>query len=59
MNWFDYTLLVLWILGILATPATIGKRRPVRSPGQGTFLILWMLALIVGLLFSRGVLTWA
>lgn len=56
MTWFDNTLVALWVLNVIVQPVTLGKTRKPRTNADAIAGTVVSLALIVGLLATRGVL---
>ena len=54
--WFDWFLITWWGLGAVLFVALIGHKRQPIAPGYAVLRILIVLALVGGLLWSRGVL---
>jgi hypothetical protein len=57
MKPFDYLLLILWLLAIVVVITQVGKPKKPATPGVTAFIVAFDLALIAGLLWSRGVLS--
>lgn len=57
MSGFDWFLLAWWLFGILMLVSTIGKPRKPLEPSVAVCTILITVGLMVGLLWSRGVLS--
>ena len=56
MNWFDYLLIGLWAFGALTSVATVEKPKKPNTPTTAAIIVALDALLVVGLLFSRGVL---
>lgn len=55
MNWFDWTLIVLWALNLICQPIGIGKPRKPKTERDAIIGTVVSFLLIVGLLVTRGV----
>lgn len=56
MSWFDWTLLGLWMVGLVASAITVGKPREPYTPAQVAVQIVVTALLVAGLLVTRGVI---
>lgn len=56
MNWFDWVLIGWWSLGTVLSIAMIGKPRTPITPTGALIGLVITVALVLGLLWSRGVL---
>jgi hypothetical protein len=59
MHWFGWTLLILWVLNIFVTIASIGEPRKPRTAGDAiaaliiTMLLTWMMVQFSPLVWSN------
>lgn len=56
MNWFMWTLIGLQILGMLITAGQVGSPKKPTTPRQAVISVVVNSAIVVGLLWTGGVL---
>ena len=56
MKPFDYILVGLWLLAMVVSVTQVDKPKKPTTAGMAAFIVVFDLALIGGLLWSRGVL---
>lgn len=53
MNWYDWTLVVIWVLSMLVAVMSVGQPRQVITPEAAALYVLLYLSLICGLVITR------